>query len=216
MAPVSSTFDCTDPADRAGAISAGVRAVQAGQLVVLPTDTLYGLGADAFDSQAVAALLDAKGRGRSMPVPVLIGSWDTLDGLVSWVPQRVRSLVEAFWPGGLTLIVEHAQSLQWDLGDTRGTVAVRMPLHPVALEILAQVGPMAVSSANVSGQAPAEDVADAERQLGDAVSVYLDAGPIRAGVASTIVDVTGEVPKMLRSGAVPLEQLRTVLPEIAG
>ena len=216
MAPVSSTFDCTDPADRAGAISAGVRAVQAGQLVVLPTDTLYGLGADAFDSQAVAALLDAKGRGRSMPVPVLIGSWDTLDGLVSWVPQRVRSLVEAFWPGGLTLIVEHAQSLQWDLGDTRGTVAVRMPLHPVALEILAQVGPMAVSSANITGQAPAEDVADAERQLGDAVSVYLDAGPIRAGVASTIVDVTGEVPRMLRAGAVSLEQLRTVLPEIAG
>lgn len=213
---MSSTFDCTDPADRAGAISAAVRAVQAGQLVVLPTDTLYGLGADAFDAEAVAALLEAKGRGRSMPVPVLVGSWDTLDGLVSWVPQRVRSLVEAFWPGGLTLIVEHAESLRWDLGDTRGTVAVRMPLHPVALEMLAETGPMAVSSANISGRAPAEDVADAERQLGDAVSVYLDAGPITAGVASSIVDVTGEVPRMLRAGAVSLEQLRTVLPEIAG
>lgn len=212
---MSSTFDCTDPSDRAGAISAAARAVQAGQLVVFPTDTLYGLGADAFDTEAVAALLDAKGRGRSMPVPVLVGSWDTLDGLVSWVPQRVRSLVEAFWPGGLTLIVEHAESLRWDLGDTRGTVAVRMPLHPVALEILAQTGPMAVSSANISGQAPAEDVADAERQLGDAVSVYLDAGPIVSGIASTIVDVTGEVPRILRTGAVSLEQLRTVLPEIA-
>lgn len=216
MAPVSSTFDCTDPADRTGAISAAVRAVQAGQLIVLPTDTLYGLGADAFDSAAVAALLEAKGRGRAMPVPVLIGSWDTLDGLVSWVPQRVRALVEAFWPGGLTLIVEHAPTLQWDLGDTRGTVAVRMPLHPIALDILTQVGPMAVSSANISGSAPAEDVADAEHQLGDQVSVYLDAGSITAGVASTIVDVTGEVPKVLRTGAVSLGALREVLPEIAG
>ncbi len=216
MAPVSSTYDCTDPTDRAGAIDAAVRAVQAGQLVVMPTDTLYGLGADAFDSDAVAALLAAKGRGRSMPVPVLVGSWDTLDGLVNWVPQRVRTLFEAFWPGGLTLIVEHAPALQWDLGDTRGTVAVRMPLHPVALAILARTGPMAVSSANVSGRTPAEDIDDAREQLGEDVAVYLDAGPIRAGTASTIVDVTGEVPRIVRLGAVSLEQLRAVLPEIAG
>lgn len=216
MAPVSSTFDCTDPSDRAGAIDAAVRAVQAGQLIVMPTDTLYGLGADAFDRDAVAALLAAKGRGRSMPVPVLVGSWDTLEGLVNWVPQRVRSLLEAFWPGGLTLIVEHAPALQWDLGDTRGTVAVRMPLHPVALNVLSRTGPMAVSSANISGRTPAENVTDAEDQFGEEVAVYLDAGPIRAGVASTIVDVTGEVPRVVRVGAVPLEELRSVLPDIAG
>jgi tRNA threonylcarbamoyl adenosine modification protein (Sua5/YciO/YrdC/YwlC family) len=128
----------------------------------------------------------------------------------------VRSLLEAFWPGGLTLIVEHAPALQWDLGDTRGTVAVRMPLHPVALNVLSRTGPMAVSSANISGRTPAENVTDAEDQFGEEVAVYLDAGPIRAGVASTIVDVTGEVPRVVRVGAVPLEELRSVLPDIAG
>jgi len=212
---VSFTFSCADPVDRESGLSAAARAVSAGQLVVLPTDTLYGLGADAFDSEAVAALLEAKGRGRSMPVPVLVGSWDTIEGLVSWVPNRARTLVEAFWPGALTLIVEHAPSLEWDLGDARGTVAVRMPLHPVALELLGQTGPMAVSSANRSGQPPATTVDDARDQLGDAVGIYLDGGPIAGGVASTIVDVTAEVPRVVRLGAISLADLRAVLPEVA-
>ena len=150
-----------------------------------------------------------------MPVPVLVGSWETIEGLVSWVPTRVQNLIEAFWPGGLTLVVEHAPSLQWDLGDSRGTVAIRMPLHPVALALLAETGPMAVSSANKSGQPPAATVAEAEEQLGDVVSVYLDGGPIAAAAPSTIVDVTGEVPRVLRAGAVSLERLRAVLPEIS-
>ena len=173
-----------------------------GQLVVLPTDTLYGLGADAFDPVAVGGLLAAKARGRDMPVPVLVGSWDTIDGLVSVVSRTARDLIEAFWPGGLTLVVQQAPSLSWDLGDARGTVAVRMPQHPVALELLAKTGPMAVSSANVSGQAPALIMADAQLQLGDLVEVYLDGGPAMAGVASTIVDITAEVPRILRAGAV--------------
>jgi L-threonylcarbamoyladenylate synthase len=143
MAGVSLVFDCADPTVRAGAVEAAVRAVGTGQLVVLPTDTVYGIGADAFDSAAVAQLLAAKGRGRDVPVPVLVGSWDTIEGLVNYVPAQVRELIEAFWPGGLTLVVEHAPSLSWDLGDARGTVAVRMPLHPVALEVLARTGPMA-------------------------------------------------------------------------
>ena len=213
---MSFTLSTDDPVDRASAVSTAARAVTSGQLVVLPTDTLYGLGVDAFDSDAVAALLDAKGRGRSMPVPVLVGSWSTIEGLVSWVPSRVQSLIEAFWPGGLTLVVEHAPSLQWDLGDSRGTVAIRMPLHPVALALLAETGPMAVSSANRSGHPPATTVAEAEEQLGDVVSVYLDGGTITAAVASTIVDVTSEVPRVLRAGAVSLEQLRAVVPEISG
>lgn len=212
---MSFTFSCADQVERESGLSAAARALSAGQLVVLPTDTLYGLAADAFDSDAVAALLDAKGRGRSMPVPVLVGSWETIEGLVSWVPARVRTLVEAFWPGGLTLIVEHAQTLQWDLGDARGTVAVRMPLHPVALELLAQTGPLAVSSANRSGQPPAPTVDEAREQLGDSVAIYLDSGTITGGLASTIVDVTGEVPKVVRLGAVTLADLRAVLPEIA-
>lgn len=210
------TYRCADPDVRPDAIDAAARAVEAGQLVVLPTDTVYGVGADAFDSTAVADLLAAKGRGRDMPVPVLVGSWDTIDGLVTYVPATMRALIEAFWPGGLTLVVEHAPSLAWDLGDSRGTVAVRMPLHPVALELLEHTGPMAVSSANRSGQPPALTVEQAREQLGDSVQVYLDGGPVTIGTASTIVDVTTEVPRVLRAGAIGMEDLRRIVPSVVG
>jgi L-threonylcarbamoyladenylate synthase len=207
-------YDCADPLVRPDGIDAAARAVQAGQLVVLPTDTVYGIGADAFDRTAVTDLLAAKGRGRDMPVPVLVGSWSTIDGLVTYVPAQTRSLIEAFWPGGLTLVVEHAPSLAWDLGDSRGTVAVRMPLHPVALELLKRTGPMAVSSANRSGQAAARTAEEAQDQLAGSVQVYLDGGPATVGVASTIVDVTTETPRVLREGAVTVEALRRVVPSV--
>jgi len=207
-------YDCADPLVRPDAIDAAARAVQAGQLVVLPTDTVYGIGADAFDATAVTDLLAAKGRGRDMPVPVLVGSWSTIDGLVTYVPAQTRSLIEAFWPGGLTLVVEHAPSLAWDLGDSRGTVAVRMPLHPVALELLERTGPMAVSSANRSGQAAARTAEEAQDQLAGSVQVYLDGGPARVGIASSIVDVTTETPRVLREGAVAVEALRRVVPSV--
>ena len=181
---------------------------------MLPTDTVYGIGTDAFQPDAVAALLAAKGRGRDMPVPVLVGSWRGLDGLILVVQPVARDLVEAFWPGGLTLVVEHAPSLAWDLGDARGTVAVRMPLHPVALELLAETGPMAVSSANRTGQPPTATAEEARDQLGYAVAVYLDGGPSGDPVPSTIVDVTGDVPRVLRLGAVSLDQLREVVPDV--
>src|SRR5438445_5234117 len=175
-------LDCSDLEARPNAISAAARAVSAGSVIVLPTDTLYGVGADAFNPDAVASLLAAKGRGRDMPVPVLVGSWHTIDGLVSWVPGDARKLIEAFWPGGLTLVVEHAPSLAWDLGDARGTVALRMPLHPVALDLLAETGPLAVSSANRSGMAPATNAQEAYEQLGESVTVYLDAGVVPVGL----------------------------------
>jgi len=208
---VTRTYDCRDHAEREQGISAAIDAVRRGDLVVLPTDTVYGIGADAFAPTAVQALLAAKRRGPDMPVPVLVGSWHTIDGLVTNVRPTVRQLVEAFWPGGLTLVVEHAPSLAWDLGETGGTVAVRMPLHPVALEVLNATGPMAVSSANVSGQPPATTAEEAREQLGWLVEVYLEAGPCGDPVASTIVDVTGEVPKLLRAGAVTVDQLREVV-----
>jgi tRNA threonylcarbamoyl adenosine modification protein (Sua5/YciO/YrdC/YwlC family) len=216
MWTVALFFECGDPDVRVDAIRSAAFAVSNGELVVLPTDTVYGLGADAFDAPAVAELLRVKGRGRDMPVPVLVGSWNTIDGLVSVVDSRTRDLIEAFWPGGLTLVVNHAPSLSWDLGDSGGTVAVRMPLHPVAIELLEETGPMAVSSANRHGQPAAQTAADARAQLGDDVAVYLEDGQVRGGVASTIVDVTGGRPQILRLGAIDAATLREVVPDIVG
>ena len=207
-------YDCTRLAERDRGIAAAVEAVKRGDAVVLPTDTVYGIGADAFKSWAVNAVQNAKGRGRNMPPPVLIGSRHTLDGLVHGLPQSARDLVEAFWPGGLTIVVEHAPSLQWDLGDTFGTVAVRMPMHPVALEVLRETGPMAISSANKTGLPAARTAAEAREQLGYAVSVYLEAGPSAGTLASTMVDLTGDTPRVIRDGAVPYEKLRAVLPDL--
>ncbi|HVM27215.1 MAG TPA: L-threonylcarbamoyladenylate synthase [Mycobacteriales bacterium] len=208
------TYDVREGADPAAGVDAAVTALRRGELVVLPTDTVYGIAADAFSPAAVGRLLETKGRGRDMPVPVLVGAWRTIDGLAETVTPVARRLVEAFWPGPLTLVVRAAPSLVWDLGETRGTVAVRMPLHPVALGVLEQTGPLAVSSANRTGLPPATDAAEAARQLGTAVQVYLDGGASGDPVPSTIVDLTGDVPRVLRAGAVSLEQLREVAPDV--
>jgi L-threonylcarbamoyladenylate synthase len=209
-------YDCRLLAERDRGIAAAVEAVKSGELVVMPTDTVYGIGADAFTEYAVAAMLTAKGRDRNTPSPVLVGSRHTVDGLVYTLPAAARDLIEAFWPGALTIVVEHAPSLQWDLGETNGTVAVRMPLHPVALEVLRETGPMAVSSANKHGQPPANTAEEAREQLGYSVRVYLEAGPCPDPVPSTIVDVTGEVPRVVRGGAIPLLKLRDVVPDLVG
>jgi tRNA threonylcarbamoyl adenosine modification protein (Sua5/YciO/YrdC/YwlC family) len=211
---VSLHFDTSDPVERAQGIEAAASAARRGDLVVLPTDTVYGVGCDAFSPAGVARLLAAKGRGRDMPVPVLVGSPDTIEGLAYGLTKAARDLVEAFWPGALTVVVRHQPSLAWDLGDAQGTVALRMPLHPVAIELLTLVGPMAVSSANRSGSAPATTSAEAEAQLGDSVAVYLDAGTSGEAVPSTIVDVSGPVPRLLRLGAVDLDTLRSVCPDL--
>jgi tRNA threonylcarbamoyl adenosine modification protein (Sua5/YciO/YrdC/YwlC family) len=214
MCTVSDILDCTDPASRGHAIEAAARAVQDGSVVVLPTDTLYGIGADAFNPQAVTDVLTAKGRGRDMPIPVLVGSWHTIDGLVSYVSFETRELIEAFWPGGLTLIVEHAPSLAWDLGDARGTVGIRMPLHPVAIELLTQTGPMAVSSANRTSMPPATNAHDAYQQLGESVAVYLDSGEVPVAKPSSIVDMTGDAPRLVREGALSYDELLAVSPRL--
>jgi L-threonylcarbamoyladenylate synthase len=210
-------YDCRTVAERDRGIQAAIDAVKRGDLVVLPTDTVYGIGADAFKSWAVGAVLTAKGRDRSTPSPVLVGSRNTLDGLVYTVPTAARDLAEAFWPGALTIIVEHAPSLDWDIGETGGTVQVRMPLHPVALEVLRETGPMAVSSANLKSWEPATTAAAARDQFGFSVTVYLEAGEARAdALPSSIVDLTSDTPRLLRAGAIPLEKLREVVPTLLG
>ena len=170
-------FDCSAADGLALGVAAAAHAVRDGQVVVLPTDTVYGIGCDAFDSSAVAAVLAAKGRGREMPPPVLVPGVRTIDGLAREVPDYARALIDRFWPGALTLVLRAQSSLQWDLGDTNGTVAVRMPDDPVALALLNEIGPMAVTSANRTGMPPATTAAEAQSQLGESVTVYLDGGP---------------------------------------
>lgn len=209
-------FDCRTTAERDKGVQAAIEAVTRGDLVVMPTDTVYGIGADAFKPYAVTALQNAKGRGRNVPPPVLVGSRTTVDGLVFGLPPVARDLIDAFWPGGLTIVVEHAPSLQWDLGDANGTVGLRMPMHPIALEVLRETGPMAVSSANKHGQPTGLTADEAREQLGYSVSVYLEGGRLEPSPASTIIDVTGDVPKVLRAGAVSLDDLRKVAPGTLG
>ena len=202
--------DCREPA-REAAVEAASLAVRRGELVVLPTDTVYGLGADAFDPAAVRRLLKAKGRGPEMPPPVLVSAATTLDALAVGIPGYARALVDHFWPGPLTLVCTQQTSLQWDLGDTRGTVAVRMPDHELVLEILERTGPLAVSSANITGRPPAADADAAEEMLGEDVSVIIDGGPAAGDQPSTIVDVTGTQGRVLRTGALSLADLNAVL-----
>lgn len=207
---MTAILDATDPQTWGPALDEAVHAVSRGQLVVLPTDTVYGIGADAFTPRAVKALLDAKGRGRQMPPPVLIPDVRTLDGLATEVPGAVRALAAAFWPGALTVIVTAQPTLTWDLGETRGTVALRVPDHPLALALLRRTGPMAVSSANRTGQPAATTAADAAEQLGEAIAVVLDGGATPGSAPSTIVDATGDRLRLVRLGALSLEELRAV------
>jgi len=160
-------------------------------------------------------VLAAKGRGRDMPPPVLVPNARTVDGLARSVPPYVRHLIDRFWPGALTLVLESQPSLTWDLGETNGTVALRMPDHKIALALLGQAGPMAVTSANLTGQAPAQTVAEAQEQLGASVAVYLDGGPAPGGFASTILDCTGDAPLTLREGALTRAEVDSALEEAA-
>jgi tRNA threonylcarbamoyl adenosine modification protein (Sua5/YciO/YrdC/YwlC family) len=188
-------FDCTGevPGLLTAAIDAAREAVEAGECIVLPTDTVYGIGADAFSAEAVQRLLDAKGRGRDMPPPVLIGEASLIRALAVDVPDLVKELIDRHWPGALTVICRIQPSLRMDLGDSKDTIALRVPDHELAREILRRTGPMAVSSANRSGQAAAAS----------------------GGAPSTIVDFTrspaGEV---LRLGALSVEVLRETLPDL--
>ncbi len=226
MAPI---YDCSVDSELLTGMRLARSAIGRGELVVLPTDTVYGVAADAFNPKAVAKLLKAKGRGRQSPPPVLIPGIPTLDALAESVPDEVRALVAAFWPGGLTVILPAQSSLVWDLGETRGTVALRMPNNRVALEILSETGPLAVSSANLTGEPAAMTAIDAEGMLGESVAVYLDGG--RAGadyardaaedseappLASTIVDATGLILpegklRIVRRGVISDEAIREIV-----
>ena len=217
---MTTSYDCADADQRAAGLEHAQRAIRAHKCVVLPTDTVYGIAADAFSPQAVTLLLAAKGRGRSMPPPVLIPRLNALDGLATDVPAEARRLAEAFWPGGLTLILHAQPSLDWDLGETKGTVALRLPADDVAQDLLTLTGPLAVSSANRTGHAAAQSAAEAEAQLAESVEVYLEGGhrPVEGDGAepSTIIDATSLPLRVVRQGAISLERLREVVPGVLG
>jgi L-threonylcarbamoyladenylate synthase len=223
---MTSSYDLSVATELLTGMRAARGAIGRGELVVMPTDTVYGLAADAFDASAVQALLDAKGRGRQSPPPVLVKGLDTLAALTESVPDLVRPLLDEFWPGPLTVIFRAQPSLSWDLGETRGTVALRMPSHPMALELLEETGPLAVSSANLTGQPAAATVDEARAMLADRVAVYLDAGPVGEGyerrpganTGSTIVDATGAaegVLRIVRHGVLPDSEIRRVAGDAA-
>lgn len=211
---VSERYACADGGQREEGIEAAQTAIRAGELVVLPTDTVYGVGADVFDSDAIASLLATKGRGRDKPPPVLVGSVEALDGVASDIPDIGRALIDRFWPGGLTLVCHEQSSLAWDLGDNHGAVAVRMPDNEVARELLTATGPLAVSSANRTGHPPATTVEEAEHQLGEQIAVYLDGGSTPGAVSSTILDLTAATPRILRRGAIGLDALREIVTDL--
>jgi len=211
---VSQRFSLLDPDEAALGITAAVAAIRAGDLVVMPTDTVYGVAADPFSNPAVDRLLRAKDRGRETPPPVLVGSVAALQGLADDVDDRVDRLVEAFWPGGLSLILRVQSTVNWDLGETRSTVMLRMPDHDHALQLLRRTGPLAVSSANRHGRPPATSVEHAEAELGDRIEVYLDGGPTPGDVPSTILDLTRITPQLIRRGVVTDEMLRELIPSM--
>jgi tRNA threonylcarbamoyl adenosine modification protein (Sua5/YciO/YrdC/YwlC family) len=219
MAPL---FDCSVSSELLSGMRLARAAIGRGEVVVIPTDTVYGVAADAFQPEAVQRLLEAKGRGRTSPPPVLIPGIPTLDALAETVPDEVRALVAAFWPGGLTIILRARTSLAWDLGETRGTVALRMPSHRVALELLSETGPLAVSSANLTGEPAARTATAAFEALGDRASVYLDDGEVGAentdapDPGSTIVDATAlDLPegrlRIVRHGVIADEAIREIV-----
>ena len=205
--PVSGHADATDAPtvvdaidDREHAITAAADALRAGELVVLPTDTVYGLAADAFHQKGTARIFAAKQRSRSLPLPVLVRSPKQLLGLCPDLPPAAERLMAAYWPGPLTLVVPAQPAMQWDLGRNEGTIGVRMPLDDITLEVIRQVGPLAVTSANTSGSPPARTIDEAVSQLGGSIKVYVDGGPREGGAASTVVDLTRSAATILRSG----------------
>lgn len=218
---MTTSYDCNDAAQRAAGLEHAQKAIRENKCVVLPTDTVYGIGADAFSPMAVTLLLAAKGRSRQMPPPVLIPRLNALDGLATEVPAEARKLAEAFWPGGLTLILHAQPSLDWDLGETKGTVALRLPADDVAQDLLTLTGPLAVSSANRTGQPAAQTAAEAEAMLAESVEVYLEGGrrPVDGeaeSAPSTIIDATSLPLRVVRQGAISLERIREVVPGVLG
>ena len=225
---VQRIFDCSVDTDLLTGMRLAKVSLGRNDLAVIPTDTVYGLAANAFSPEAVQKLLSAKGRDRQSPPPVLIANQNMARALVESLPEAAVKLAETFWPGALTMILKSQPSLDWDLGETKQTVALRVPDHKIALALIEETGPLAVSSANLTGQPAATTAKQAFDYLADSVEVYLDGGPSPKGEASTILDLTGLVDvyddkgevtttgkvKVIRQGALSISKIRSVIGDL--
>lgn len=197
---------CADGLDRDRAVSAAVAATRRGDLVIVPTESVYAVVTDAFSARGLARLREAKGYADDAPIPVFVGGRATVGGVAARVPDAARDLMEAFWPGPLTLLLEPQPTLAWDL-PRQAPLALRMPAHPLLLAVLERTGPLAGTTANAPGLSAPTTAEAAIDQLGDAVAIALNAGPLvddegQAGLASTIVDCTVDPPRIVRAGAI--------------
>ena len=179
-----------------------------GGVVAIPTDTLYALAADVFNTAALDRIFAIKGRSDDLALPVLVSGWDQLEMVAENTPPKTRALAERFWPGALTLVVQKANGLPDRLTAGRPTVAVRMPGHPVPIELINRLGgPITGTSANISGGADLLTLDELSSQLGEPVDLIVEKGPTPKGTASTIVDITSGKPRLLREGAISFQQV---------
>ncbi len=196
-------------------LAEAAEAALAGLLIVLPTDTVYGIGTRPDDPAATARLFEAKGRPRELALPVLVASREQAERIAAF-DERARALAGRFWPGALSLVLPRTElSLPWALGEEPSTIAVRMPHHPLALALLARTGPLAVTSANRSGEPTPTTCEGLQEVFGDAVAVYLCQAEPLAGSPSTVVDLTGPEPRVLRAGALAEGELRAALEQVS-
>lgn len=190
------------------AIEAAAKALRGGDIVGVPTDTVYGLAADPWHSGAADRLFRVKGRPRSVELPVLVAGVDQALDLTTSVPETARRLMDRFWPGAMTIVLPRREDVVADLGDEDQTIGLRCPHHPVPIALCREVGPIATTSANRHGEPPVTTATDLASNL-PGVAVVLDGGTCD-GVASTVVDSTGEIPKLLRTGRIEWEEILSV------
>ena len=200
------------PATTEHDLSSAARCLREGGVVAIPTDTLYGLAADAFNPGAIERVFAIKERPGGLALPVLLANLGQLSSVASEVPQSVRVLAETYWPGPLTLVVGRNDALPPRLTAGAPTVAVRVPAHPVPRELARLLGrPITGTSANISGAPDPRTLAELQAQVGERVDCLIDVGPSPAGTASTIVDLSGESPRLIREGIIPFPEIAALL-----
>jgi L-threonylcarbamoyladenylate synthase len=194
-------------------LSQAVEALKGGDVIVFPTETFYGLGADAFDHSAVEKVVSLKGRSPESPIAVIIGDEKALESIVTEIPPEARKLIEHFWPGPLTLILPAKQGLPQALLNPRGGIGVRISGHPLATRLTREFGrPLTATSANPTGKKPARTLTEARAYFSNHIEVFVDGGKLGGKRGSTVAEVVGNQLRIIREGEIDSEKLEEVLP----